>query len=110
MFSGSRVTVVAGVLAGGRRLLATARTATRMGLRSPCRGSEMTRALRVNSFVRPALPGRWSTEYASWRDARAGVGAVTATVAEADAVHGDPPGAVSWVHVAVKVRGPGAVG
>src|SRR3954471_18765303 len=110
MSSGSRGTEVAGVRARGRRMLATARTSTRIGLRSPCRGSEMTRALRVNSLVRPALPGRWSTEYPSWRDARAGVGAVTATVAETDAVHADPPGWASCVHVALKVRGPGTVG
>ena len=47
--------MVAGVPAGGRRMLATARTTMRMGLRSPCRGSEMTRALRVNSLVRARL-------------------------------------------------------
>ena len=39
-----------------------------------------------------------------------GVGAVTATVADAEAVHGDPPGWASCVHVAVKVRGPGTAG
>ena len=38
------------------------------------------------------------------------MGAVTVTVADAEAVHGGPPGWVSCVHVAVKVRGPGAAG
>ena len=59
MLSGSSVSVVAGVLAGGRHMSLTARTTTRMGLRSPCCGSEMTRALRVNALLLPALPGRW---------------------------------------------------
>ena len=63
-------------------MLATARTATRMGLRSPWRGSEMTPlALRVNSLVRAGLPRTVVDRVAQLPDARAGVGAVTATVA-----------------------------
>ena len=38
------------------------------------------------------------------------MGAVTVTVAVAEAVHGGPPAWVSCVHVAVKVSGPGAAG